>query len=99
MAPEPPPAPPAPPRDPLAMPAEKHEQIVQKLSATVPSIWKCPVCPTGLFGLANHFVSPTTLSQDGSVNLGGTVYPSILLICGTCGHTRLHNAVILGVFR
>lgn len=83
--------------DPTLMSVEEREKVVALLNEKIPGGGKCPVCPTGSFTLGNHYVTPTVLNPNQGVFLGGANYPSVLLICGDCGHMRFHNALILGV--
>lgn len=77
-------------------PAEK-----QKISETVNARWAgrsdaCPICGETHWIIADHLVATTTLGPHGALQLGGTVYPLVMMI-SPCGYTRLINAVTLGV--
>jgi hypothetical protein len=73
----------------------------QKISETIEAIWKgrseaCPICGNTQWLIADHLVATTTLGHGGAFQLGGQVYPFVMLI-SPCGYTRLFNAVMLGI--
>ena len=83
--------------DPLVIPDDRREAIVNLLNDKTGGVSKCPICPTGNFFLANHLVSTPVFHPSGGMILGGTTYPSLMLLCDSCGNIRLHNAMILGI--
>jgi len=84
--------------DKTAISPEHRERIVQVLNEKIPGGGKCTICSAGDFLLSSHFSTTVVASPGGGLNIGGTLYPAVALICGNCGYTRLHNAVILGLF-
>lgn len=50
--------------------------------------------------MTEHLVTPVVLSVGSAgygMNLGGTIYPQIQVICTNCGHTQYFNAIIMGI--
>lgn len=92
----------SPPSEPIvdqaAMTTEQLNVAIARLNERLPGSGKCPLCAPGQFTMAAHFVSATLVSPSGGLMIGGGNYPCLMLICNNCGHTRLHNAIILDVF-
>ena len=57
----------------------------------------CPVCDTNNWSLAPHVVSQHVIKQDGSVQLGGTQYPQVLMYCQNCSFVRPFFAIPMEV--
>lgn len=73
----------------------------QNISETIEAKWKgraeaCPICGNTKWLIADHLVATTTLGPRGAFQLGGNVYPLVMII-SPCGYTRLFNALMLGV--
>lgn len=85
---------PPPPAD--AIPADQFKQLIDAINKRVPKAAHCRSCGKNQVSVAPHAVSPLVIHNGGTL-LGGTTYPQIMLICGHCGETRYHNAVVLGV--
>jgi hypothetical protein len=71
----------------------------QKISEAINACWggrseACPICGNTQWLIADHLVTTTTLG--GAFQLGGQVYPLVMLISPCC-YTRLFNAIMLGV--
>lgn len=56
----------------------------------------CPVCGTNNWGVGDHIVQSLPFTPNGLV-LGGTSYPSALLVCNNCAFTRSFMAVPIGL--
>jgi hypothetical protein len=74
----------------------------EKISEAITAKWAgrseaCPICGSTQWLIADHFVATTTLGPGGEFQLGGKIYPLVMLI-SPCGYTRLFNAVMLGVY-
>ncbi|MFM2301650.1 MAG: hypothetical protein RLZZ84_1386 [Pseudomonadota bacterium] len=79
-----------------AIPEKQFEQLIEAINDRVPNAAHCRSCGKNQVSIAPHAVSPLIV-HNGGTTLGGTTYPQIMLICGHCGETRYHNAVILGI--
>lgn len=72
--------------------------FVQRLNDWAESITKdkkCPNCKN------KGWVVPTEIVQifrfsGGGLQIGGPIYPFILLICNKCGYTEFYNAAVAG---
>ena len=59
----------------------------------------CPVCNKfNSLIIQAHFVS-TPIFADGQVTIGGTTYPSVMLVCDNCGFLQLFRAVRMGLLK
>ena len=54
----------------------------------------CPVCNARQWVVGSHIVAPLRI-EGGGVAIGGTLYPSVPLICGNCGNTHFMNIVVM----
>ena len=73
----------------------------QKILEVISASWSgsseaCPICGKTQWLIADHLVATTTLGPGGAFQLGGQVYPLVMII-SPCGYTRLFNAVMLGI--
>ena len=59
-------------------------------------IGQCPVCLNRQFTLLDHLIAPP-IFQNGSLTIGGSAYPMVMIMCMNCGHTHFHNAVMMGI--
>ena len=58
---------------------------------------QCPICISNQWSVSEVVeVRPYT---GGGLSLGGPVYPTFMVICGTCGYTMFFNAIIAGVLQ
>jgi predicted nucleic-acid-binding Zn-ribbon protein len=59
----------------------------------------CPVCGNyNSLGIQANLVA-TPIFANGGISIGGTSYPSVMLICGNCSYTQLFNAVVMGLVK
>ena len=77
--------------------AEK-KQVIAFIQEKAPD-HKCPTCGKDTFFLADHLVSPPTVSPSGGVNLGGATYPLAMAICTNCFNVTFFAALPMGVRR
>ncbi|MEN9682372.1 MAG: hypothetical protein RLZZ427_123 [Pseudomonadota bacterium] len=75
---------------------DQFNQLIAVINQRVPNAAHCRSCGKHEVTISPHVVSPLIV-HNGSTMLGGTTYPQVMLICGNCGETRYHNAVVLGV--
>jgi hypothetical protein len=75
---------------------ENWREISQtKIAELVLNAGDCAQCGKGgSVTIQEHLVNPT-IFLEGEPILGGPVYPHVMLTCGTCGHTRAFNFLIL----
>jgi hypothetical protein len=75
------------------------DQLKQKLDAslgrTLPE-HGCPFCRSSELRIADRIFYMADYDAKGMV-LGGPTIPVVAVICLTCGHTMLFNAVVLGL--
>lgn len=74
---------------------EKQEQAIKWLNDR----WKnqiCECCGGNKWSLNGHLTAPLIFQQNG-FQLGGMAYPSLGVVCSTCGNTKHFNAVVMGL--
>jgi hypothetical protein len=63
--------------------------------------WKepsnCPISKDNNWTIGDHVITPFVIGNGGAIS-ANVAYPHVLLICKTCGHTILFNAVMMGIF-
>jgi hypothetical protein len=73
----------------------------EKVEAWLKKKWRAPVtCPVSQDNnwiIGDHVVTPVNWATKGLI-VGGRVYPQVMLICKTCGHTLLFNAMVMELF-
>lgn len=62
--------------------------------------WKgtrvCPVCGHTSWSISDDIIEIRPF-RGGSLVVGGSLYPFIVVTCTTCGHTLLFNAKVAGL--
>jgi hypothetical protein len=77
----------------MAFSSEQRDQIIARLKGKVTTV--CPMCGHFDWTLADDFVM---LSVRAPVFFQeGSELPCVAMVCTTCGYTRLHNAIVLGL--
>lgn len=76
--------------------AAEKEKIDAWLRTRWPHNYKCPICQSENWTLAEHFVELRTFS-GGALMVGGPVYPNVLIISVPCGYSVLMNAGGTGI--
>src|SRR5947209_5225208 len=75
---------------------EQQQKIKQVLAEKIKR--PCPACGEDKFSLGTDFIN---LLLQGSPSqglvLGGPPYLRVAVMCSICGHTQLHNVIILGL--
>jgi hypothetical protein len=61
----------------------------------------CPICSTNKWTIGPHIITPMRLEgASGNIMLGGgSIYPSVMLVCENCGFTHYFNLVALGIYQ
>ena len=77
------------------------EEEKTKINQWLKDKWRepmiCPISKDNNWMIGNGAVVPINMTKNGP-KLGGNVFPQIMLICKTCGHTLFFNAVMIGIF-
>ena len=76
---------------------ESDKQIILKKLAERIGVYKCPICHSSSFTIADGYLANPLQDNLNSIQLGGAFLPSVALVCTNCGFTSLHNAKILGI--
>lgn len=76
---------------------ESDKQIILKKLAERIELYKCPICHSSSFTIADGYLANTLQDNLNSIQLGETFLPSVALVCTNCGFTSLHNTKILGI--
>jgi len=74
---------------------EEKQKFVAWLNAKTKS-HQCPVCDTNGWTVADHLIDARPHTGGGLV-VGGTTYPSAILVCNNCAYTRQFMAVPIGL--
>lgn len=56
---------------------------------------ECEICGAKKWSIPTDFTTPIVF--DDGLQIGGTSYPSVNLICENCGNTKYFNAVKMGL--
>jgi hypothetical protein len=76
--------------------ADEVKALRARLS-TFPN-FACEICNAEEWHLQPHIMTVTGYGgRGGSLMITGTTYPSALLICGSCGNSKILNLYALGV--
>lgn len=59
---------------------------------------QCPISGHNDWVVAPNVVQLLDLPPAGGLVVGGSVYPSVLVICNQCGYTITFNALKMGLF-
>ncbi|HEX4295068.1 MAG TPA: hypothetical protein VHZ29_13115 [Rhizomicrobium sp.] len=60
--------------------------------------YTCPVCDTNNWGIVGNMLQESVYSE-GSLLVGGSVYPMIAVSCMNCAYTRHFNAIQMGIMK
>lgn len=82
----------------MAMTQDEKQKIINWLNQKQPTGFQCSVCNDRRWTVGDHVVS-ALVSEGGGIQIGGTNYPNVFLVCNNCGHTVYFNAVMLGVVK
>ncbi len=78
----------------------KEEDVIQKFNKWLEQgKWDLPVCPVSKkrnWSAAENLVEFRPF-MGGSLVVGGSVYPAVMLVCKDCGYTIFFNAAVTGV--
>src|SRR5260221_10182750 len=58
----------------------------------------CPHCGATTWGVFDQLYELRQFAQ-GQLSVQGTVIPLVVVICNTCGYTRLFNAISMGIVK
>jgi hypothetical protein len=77
---------------------EQKQIIIREIQAKWTGQRTCPICGTDSWVLAPHLTTPQRLAgTTGGLQIGGTAYPTAMLVCSNCGFVHHFNAVVLHV--
>ena len=71
-----------------------REKLLERINAK----WKtktCPMCQKNNWNIGKNLVSTVNLSDDGGVELGGSVMPLVPIICMNCGNVLFVNPLVI----
>jgi len=71
-----------------------REKFLEQINAQ----WKtkvCPMCQKNNWNIGDHFVSTVNLSDNGGIQLGGSIMPLITMTCMNCGNTLFVNPLVI----
>ena len=71
-----------------------------KVEKTLRKVWKdasCPFSGDNNWTLVQEYVEIRPYCGQGSMLLGGAIYPAVMVVCNTCGYMATFNAIRLGL--
>jgi hypothetical protein len=69
----------------------------EKLSTAIRGFPKCEMCGTNQWRLEQHTVTPIIFGR--ALQIGGTVYPQVMLSCVHCGNVKYFAAKPMGILK
>lgn len=85
------------PTPPTGISPEQGKKITEWLDGNANGPQPCPVCGSQNWIIADDLVTPARISLEGAMQIGGTMYPQVMVVCGQCAYTRFFNAALMGV--
>ena len=84
----------------MVQPVTGREKLdTEKAIAWLNKHWQhraCPVCDNTSWSISDELVEVRPY-KGGGLTVGGSLYPFMVVTCGTCGNTLLFNAVLAGL--
>lgn len=77
------------------------DEEIRRVSRWIDEKWKigrCPFCLDTQWEVQRCVSVTMPAHEAGGTVFGGTVLPSVIVICLTCGNTVFLNAFMLGIF-
>lgn len=74
----------------------QKKEIAQKLSSIIPTL-TCPMCGNHHFTIVDGYFTPTIQKDIQNLQLGGTVMPTVAIVCNNCGFVSSHALGVLGL--
>lgn len=56
----------------------------------------CPICQTRQWTILPELLAPPAF-HGGTIVLGGSSFPHVVLVCNNCGNSQFINAVMAGI--
>ena len=79
---------------------EQQEQFKNWLEVVNGAVdFACPVCKNDDWHIQPHFVSTPIFSLTRGMQLTGSSYPHVMVICSKCSNTMLFNAMQSGILK
>lgn len=75
---------------------ERKKQIISALNQRVSS-FVCPICHQARYTFVEGYTVDTVQEDFKDVQLGGRIIPSVVLVCGNCGHIDRFSLGLLGL--
>ena len=72
------------------------EKAIAWLNELWPGNRLCPICTNNSWSVSDDLVEIRPY-KGGTLVVGGSLYPLMIVTCNTCGHTLLFNAVVAGL--
>lgn len=78
------------------MEEEKKRQIANALGKRIGNI-VCPICHQSKYTLLDGYFVDVIQDKYQSIQLGGRILPSVMLVCNNCGHLESFSLGVLGL--
>lgn len=80
------------------MPSEKDvkERLVKAIQEKTGGQKPCSICGRQQWSVSTQFTAVTVSNDPRAIQLGGTILPSVPIICSHCGNTHFLNLLVLG---
>lgn len=75
---------------------ERKKQIISALNQRVSS-FVCPICHQARYTFVDGYTVDPVQEDYKGMQLGGRIIPSVMLVCGTCGHIDRFSLGVLGL--
>lgn len=75
---------------------EKKKQIINVLTQRVGS-FVCPICHQAKYTFIDGYTVDPIQEDYKSIQLGGRIMPSVMLVCNNCGHVDRFSLGVLGL--
>lgn len=75
---------------------EKKKQIINVLNQRVGG-FVCPICHQARYTFVDGYTVDPVQEDYKGIQLGGRMIPSVMLVCGNCGHIDRFSLGVLGL--
>lgn len=75
---------------------EEKDKIAHALNTKIPSL-RCPMCSRSAFTLITGYLTPTLSNHYKKIQVGGSIVPTVAIVCDNCGFISQHSVGVLGL--
>ncbi len=74
---------------------EMKKKVIEWIQAKN-ALKQCECCGANAWFMSDQVVSPVIYA--GSMVVGGTAFPQVMLVCKNCGNTKYFNVLVMNLF-